>query len=153
MENIYSQIPMIKNSGTVSSNLKGDVKFPMVATQDIAAVVTHHLLELDFRGNTVEYVLGPRDYSFNEVTQILSKAMDMQDLQYIQLTRDNLIQDMVQSGFVSENVAESFARMDEKFNTGEALNDHQRTPENSTPTTFEEFAKNIVYAYQQSTVS
>lgn len=152
MENVYSQIPMIKNSGTIRSGIKKDLKFPVVAAADIAAVVTRHLINLDFRGNTVEYVLGPKDLTYTEITRILSKAMDMQNLQYVQLSRENEKQEMIQSGFISENVAEAFGQMTEKFNSGEALNAHTRTPENSTPTTFEEFAKNIVYAYQHATV-
>lgn len=153
MENIYSQIPMIKNSGIVGSALKGDLKFPIVATVDIAAVIVRHLLELDFRGNTVEYVLGPKDLTYHEITRILSKAMDMQDLKYVQFTNENERMELVQSGMVSENVADAFIRMNESFNSGEAFNSHTRTPENTTPTTFEEFARNVVYAYQHSIVS
>lgn len=153
MENIYSQIPMIKNSGIVGSAIKGDLKFPMVATVDIAAVIVRHLLELDFRGNTVEYVLGPKDLNYHEITNILSKAMDMQDLKYVQFTNENERMELVNSGMVSENVADAFIRMNDSFNSGEAFNAHTRTPENTTPTTFEDFARNVVYAYQHSIAS
>ena len=150
MENIYSQIPMIRSSGIIGSAVKGDIKFPIVAAADIASVVTKRLSDLKFEGNSTEYVLGPRDLSFIEITNILSKAMDFQDLQYIQFTSENARQGLVQSGYVSENVADAFSKMSESFNSGQALNAHTRTPENTTPTTFEEFAKNIVYVYHQS---
>jgi uncharacterized protein YbjT (DUF2867 family) len=153
MENIYSQIPMIKNSGIVGSAVKGDLKFPIVATVDIAAVIVRHLLELDFKGNSVEYVLGPKDLNYHEITNILSRAMDMQDLKYVQFTNENERMELVNSGMVSENVADAFIRMNDSFNSGEAFNAHTRTPENTTPTTFEDFARNVVYAYQHSIVS
>jgi len=79
--------------------------------------------------------------------------MDMQDLKYVQYSDENALMEMVQSGMVSERVAKSFVQMTDCFNSGEAFNAHTRTPENSTPTTFEEFARNFVYAYQHSTVS
>ncbi len=43
-----------------------------------------------------------------------------------------------------------YAAMSEAFNKGTALNYHKRTPENSTPTTIEEFAKVFAQAYQNS---
>ncbi len=153
MENIYSQIPMIKDSGIIGSAMRGDVKFPMVATVDIAAVIVRHLLDLDFRGNTIEYVLGPRDLNFLEITDILSKAMDMQNLRYVQFTNENARREMVQAGIMSESVAESFIQMTDSFSSGEAFNAHTRTTENASLTTFEEFARDVVYAYQHSTIS
>jgi uncharacterized protein YbjT (DUF2867 family) len=151
MENIYSQIPMIKNSGITGSAIRGDVRFPFVATIDIASEIVRHLLELDFRGNTVEYVLGPRDIDYFEITDILSRAMDMK-LRYVQFTNENERMELIDSGMVSENVADSFIQMNESFNTGEAFNAHHRTTDNTTPTTFEDFARNVVYAYQNSMV-
>jgi len=54
---------------------------------------------------------------------------------------------MVQSGFVSENVAGLYNGLAEAMNSGNALNIHQRTRENTTPTSVEEFATTFTHVY------
>jgi len=150
MENQYFLIPMIKYLGIIGSAIRQDLKFPIVATKDIADKVTIQLLSLDFKGNSVEYVLGPKDLDFNEITHILSNAINKPDLKYVQFSNEEDKKGMVQTGYISENVAELFNELSESFNKGQALKAHTRTPENSTPTSFEEFAKSIAFAYNQS---
>jgi len=150
MENILGQIGTIKQMGITGSSLKGDLRFPMVATKDIAAVVAKRLIDLKFKGNTIEYVLGPADVTYNEVTAIIGKAIGKPDLKYVQLSFEDAKKGMVQSGFVSENVADLYNAMSEGFNNGSALNAHRRTPENSTPTSIEDFIGVFVHVFNHS---
>jgi uncharacterized protein YbjT (DUF2867 family) len=149
MENVFGQIGTIKQMGIAGSPVRGDLVFPIVATKDIAAVAAKHLLKLDFKGNSIAYVLGHRDITYNEIAQIIGKAIGNPNLKYIQFPYDDAKKGMVQSGFLSENVAELMVGLAEAMNNGTALNVHKRTPENTTPTSFEEFAQNFAYAYQQ----
>ena len=48
----------------------------MIATKDIARVAMGHLLERDFSGKVVRELLGPRDVSLSEATQIIGKKID-----------------------------------------------------------------------------
>jgi len=150
MENLYGQIDIIKNMGVTGSAVKPDIKVPMVATKDIAAVVAKHLINLDFKGNSVEFVLGPRDISYNEIAEILGKAIGKADLKYVQFSYMDAKKGMVQSGFASENVADLLNGLSEATNLGKTQSAHQRTPLNSTPTTLEDFVMKIAYAYSIS---
>jgi uncharacterized protein YbjT (DUF2867 family) len=150
MENIFGQVGTIKQAGIAGSAVKGDLMFPIVATKDIAAVGAKRLLELNFKGHTTEYVLGPRDVSYNEIARVIGKAIGKPDLKYIQFSYEDAKNGMVQSGFVSENVAELYNGLAEGLNNGKALNAHKRTPKNSTPTTLEEFAQIFAHVFNNS---
>jgi len=91
--------------------------------------------------------------NFNEITSTVGKAINRPELKYVQLSKSDLKKGMIESGYISENVAEAYAQMVAAFESGEALNDYVRTPQNSTPATFEEFAKNIAFAYHHQTAA
>ncbi|MCK9423654.1 MAG: SDR family NAD(P)-dependent oxidoreductase [Bacteroidales bacterium] len=150
LENLYGQIGTIKAMGIMGSSVKGDISLPIVATRDIAAIATKRLLELAFRGNTIEYVLGSRDISYDEIASIVGKAIGKPDLRYVQFSYEDAKNAMVQSGFVSENVAELFNGLSKGMNNGTALNAHHRTAENTTLTSIEEFAQWFANAYSQA---
>lgn len=147
MENILSQVDVIKQAGVMGSPLKGDLKIPMVATVDIAAVAARHLINPLFKGHTVEYILGPGDYSYNEVARIMGNAIHMPDLKYVQFSYEDAKKSLVESGFVSDHVADQFLTMELGFNEGKLTDDYRRTPENTTPTTLEEFSRVFANAY------
>ncbi len=153
MENLYFELIRIKNSGIIGSTIGGDVKIPVIASKDVAEVVTKRLLALDFKGNSIEYVLGPKDISFKEIAEITGSAIGRPELKYSRLSPQEYKKWMVMSGFVSENVADAFIKMEETFNSGWAFVAHTRTRENSTPTTFNEFVKDIAYAYHHQTAA
>jgi len=150
MENILGQIGTIKQMGIAGSPVRGDLRFPMVAVKDIAAVTAKRLSDLRFTGNTVEYVLGPSDVSYNEVAAVMGKAIGKPDLKYVQFSYEDAKKGMVQSGFVSENVAELYNGLSEGLNNGLALNDYKRTPENSTPTSLQDFAQVFAHVFNNS---
>jgi uncharacterized protein YbjT (DUF2867 family) len=150
MENILGQIGVIKLMGIAGAPAKGDIAIPVVATKDIGAVAAKRLLNLDFKGNTVEYVLGPRNISYNEITAAIGKAIGKPDLKYVQFSYDDFTKNMVMAGYCSENVATGLAQLSEGINNGGVLNHYSRTEANTTPTTVEEFAKTFAQYYNQN---
>jgi len=148
MENLFGQISIIKEMGIAGTAIKGDLKIPMVATKDIAQVAFGYLNDLNFNGHLVRYVLGPRDVSYNEVIAVLGKAIGNPDLRYEQFSYENAKRGMVQTGFVSENVADLFNALTEAINSGKAIDYHTRTLENSSPTDIKEFAQVFAQVYQ-----
>lgn len=150
MENLFTQIDLIKQAGITGSAIKGDTPFPMVSSADVGAVAAKRLLDLTFKGNSVEYILGNSDYSFNEVAKIIGKEIGKPDLKYVQFSYDDARKAMVGSGYLSENMADLYNQMAESFNNGKAMNDFKRTPENSTPTRVEDFARLFAGAYKNS---
>ena len=140
MENLIGQLEMIKQTGVVGSSIKANLQIPMVATKDIAEYATKRLFDLNFKGNTIEYILGPRDVTYTEATAIIAKAICKPDLKYVEFTHEDAKNGMIHAGFVSRNVAELIVTMAEAINSGKAFA-FTRTRENSSPTTVEEFVK------------
>jgi len=145
MENIYAQIDLIKNLGISGGPLGADVKQPMVATRDIAAMAADRLDTRDFTGHSTEYVLGPADLSYNDIAAALGKALG-RDLNYIQVPDGDLKAALGQMG-MSADFIEKILEMSHSINSGALLDAHTRTDANTTPTTIDEFAQWFVAAY------
>ncbi|MEI6886229.1 MAG: NmrA family NAD(P)-binding protein [Bacteroidota bacterium] len=149
LENGLAMAGMVRMMNLLGTPVRGDLKIPMVATKDIAAVALKHLLALDFTGKTHEYILGARDYTYNEIVSIYGNAIGKPDLRYIQFPYDD-----AKKAFVMMGMGESFSdRMIEfvkAMNEGNALSVHERTAANTTPTTAEEFALLFRDAYENA---
>jgi len=153
MENLYMQIDLIKGMGVVGSAVRADLKFPIVATKDIAEAAVPYLTKLHFSGQQIRYLLGPRDVDFEEITTVLSKAVGKEDVKYMQFPYDQAKQGLLQFG-ASESTAEAMVEMQKSMNDGPFLADYKRTPETTTRTNLEEFAEQFAAAYQgKATVS
>jgi uncharacterized protein YbjT (DUF2867 family) len=148
-ENFLNSIPVIKKMGVNGSALRGDVPFPAIATRDIARVAAERLLALDFGGISVRELLGQRDLTMNEVTNILGKAIGKSDLSYVQFSYEDAEHSMVELG-ISPDVARSYIELNRAINEGTAVSGAPRSKENTTETSIEEFAKVFADAYASS---
>jgi uncharacterized protein YbjT (DUF2867 family) len=142
MENELRAIPMIQGMGLYGGAIKGDLKLPMIATRDIGAYAAKRLLKLEFSGKRTEELLGERDLTMNEVATALGAATAKPDLKYTEFGYEQVQQAMLQMG-LSEKTAALFIEMFRGFNEGIAVAQEKRTPENSTPTSIEVFAKEV----------
>lgn len=147
-ENHLAGISMIQMLGLFGGSLKPDLKIPMIATKDIGAYAAERLLKLDFNGKQTQELLGERDLSMNEVAGILGRALNKPDLLYAQFPYDQVQQVLVQMGMPAKTAA-LFIEMFEGINNGIVAGTEQRSEKNTTPTSFETFAKDVfVPAYQ-----
>ena len=137
MENLLANIDMIKQMNIMGSAIQGDMKMPMIATQDIADFAAQRLMNKDFSGMPVKDLLGQRDLSLNEAAEIIGRKIDMPGLRYVQFSYEDTEKALVDMGF-SADVAGLFIEMSKAFNEG--LIDTPRTRENTTETPFEDFA-------------
>ena len=147
MENLFMQIDLIKSSGIVGSAIKGDIKFPIVATRDIAEISVPYLTKLHFSGSQVRYLLGPRDVDFEEITRVLSKAVGKEGVKYVQFPYEEAARGMLQFG-ASESTANAMVEFQKGMNEGPVLADYKRTPESTTRTSIEDFAGEFAEAYR-----
>jgi uncharacterized protein YbjT (DUF2867 family) len=143
MENLVDNIPQIKNQGIHGSALKGELAIPVIAARDIARVASQYLLELDFSGIAVRELLGQKDISPIEMTAILAKAIGVDKLEYVHFSSEDAKHAMIEAGF-SIDVAASFLELYESMNAGDVIVGTPRTDQNTTDTSFEEFA--VVFA-------
>lgn len=152
-ENHLAGISMIQMMGMFGGALKGDLPIPMIATRDIGAYAAERLLKLDFNGKRTQELLGERDLTMNEVATIIGKALNLQDLRYVQFPSDQVKQVLVQMGTPAKT-AEYFLEMFRGLNEGIVVPTETRSAENTTPTSFETFVKDVFMpAYQGLAVS
>jgi uncharacterized protein YbjT (DUF2867 family) len=148
MENFYANIPLIKQAGIFGYSMNSDIKMPIVHTRDIAEVAAKRLLSLDFQGHTHEFIAGAADLSMSEAAAILGKAIGKPDLAYVAFDQASAKAGMMQAG-IPETIADGYNELFNALNTGEYQQGYTRTPEVTTPTTFEWFAENqFKYAFQ-----
>ena len=149
MENTLGQAAAIRAMGKMAGPLRGDLKLPFIATQDIGAAAAELLLKLDFTGKQTRELLGQRDLSYNQVTEIIGKAIEKPDLQYVQFPGEQIKPVFIHLG-MSANMADLILEMSAALNSGHMRALEARSAHNTTPTSFETFvAGQFVPLYQQ----
>jgi uncharacterized protein YbjT (DUF2867 family) len=151
MENLLMNIPLINRLGIAGSALRGNLKFAMIATRDIAACVAERLVKRDFEGAQVRDLLGQRDVSLDEATTIVGKAIARPDLKYVRFTYEEAAKGLRETG-ISTDVARLFVEMSRALNEGLFCVGRPRTPENTPPTSIEEFSTTFAEVYAASTL-
>jgi len=149
MENLLANIGIIKNMGINGGGIKGDVKFAMIATKDIAPVAVNHLLKRNFSGKTMHELLGERDISMDEVTRILGEKIDKPDLGYVQFSLEDDKKGMMDFG-MSDDASDQMIELSQAINDGLIAVNLPRTAENTTGTSIEEFAGFFAKVYENS---
>lgn len=141
MENFLALTGMIKHAGIVGYALAGDIKMPIVHTRDIAEVATKRLLDLDFSGQTHEFIGGAADLTMQEATSILGKAIGKPELPYVAFSTADAKAGMMQAG-LPETIADGYNELFSALSSGEYQQGYERTAAVTTPTTLEWFAEN-----------
>ena len=149
MENLLANVGMIKNMGMNGGTIKGDVKFAMIATKDIAPIAADHLLKRDFSGKTVHELLGERDVSMDEVTKVFGEKIDKPDLGYVQFSVEDAKKGMRDFG-LSDDVSDQMIERERAINDGILAVNQPRTAKNTTGTSIEEFADFFAQVYRNS---
>jgi uncharacterized protein YbjT (DUF2867 family) len=139
MENTLGQPAAIRAMGKMPGPLRGNLKLPFIATQDIGNAAADLLLKLEFTGKQARELLGQRDLSYDEASAIIGKAMGKPDLKYVQFPGEQIKPVFIKLG-MSENIAGLILEMSEALNSGHMRALEPRSPQNTTPTSFETFA-------------
>jgi uncharacterized protein YbjT (DUF2867 family) len=152
MENQLAAIDMIHRMGIFAGALQPDLKLPMIATRDIGDYAGKRLLDLDFSGKQTRELLGERDLSMAEATAVIGRGIGKPDLRYEQFPYDQVQQVLTQMG-ISPNTAAVYIQMYQALNAGVIVAHEPRSPENSTPTSFEKFVQDVFAAAYHEKVS
>src|SRR5580704_5330135 len=142
MENNLAAIGMIHGMGIFGNALLPDLKLPMAATRDVGNYAAQRLLNLDFSGKQTRELLGERDLSMTEVTAAIARGIGKPDLRYERFSYDQMQQALTQMGFSSKKAA-VYIEMFKAINAGVLAAQEPRSPENSTPTSFEKFVQDV----------
>jgi uncharacterized protein YbjT (DUF2867 family) len=141
MDNIARQAESIKRQGMFFSPIGGDRKLPSVATRDTAAAASRLLLDKRWSGVHEVPLLGPEDLSFNDMAEIISEVLG-KEVRFQQSTFQAYKDRFVGFG-MSDAMAQGMTDMAWAKNEG-LDNGVQRTPENSTPTSFREWCEEVL---------
>lgn len=147
LENLFGQLPVIKAAGIVAASVAPDKAIPMIATRDIAAAAAEHLLARDFSGHSADYLLGTRDYTYPQIATQLGKALNLPTLSYVQIPYGDEVAALSQAG-LSPSAAQALSDLNRSVNEDVIFQGLQRSHENTTPTSFEDFLPVLVGAYQ-----
>jgi uncharacterized protein YbjT (DUF2867 family) len=152
MENNLAAIGMIHGMGLIGNALLPDVKLPMIATRDVGDYATQRLLHLDFSGTQIRELLGERDLSMTEVTAVIGRGIGKPDLSYEQFPYDQVQQGLTQMGVPPKGAA-LYIEMYKAINAGVLVPLEPRLPENSTPTSLENFVQDVFAAAYHGTAA
>jgi len=142
MENNLEAIGMIHAMGVFGHALLPDLKLPMIATPDVGDYAAHRLLDLDFSGKQTRELLGERDLSMAEATAAIARGIGKPGLRYEQFPYDQVQQVLTQMGIPPKKAA-VYIEMFRAINAGVLAALEPRSPENTTPTSFEKFVQDV----------
>lgn len=141
MDNFLHQIEVIKAQGMFFAPLSPELKRPVCATRDIAAVAAELLLDDSWSGYDSVPVLGPEDLSNNDMARIMSEVLD-RPIRFQQVSGAAYKATMLESG-MSEAMAQGMYDMLEAKENG-LDNAEPRTPQSTTPTTFRQWCEEVL---------
>ncbi len=143
MDNLLRQVEPITKNGVFSLPIDGDRKLPSAATCDVARVAARLLLDHYWTGVASVPVLGPEDLSYNDMARVLSEVLG-RPVRFEQISNDAFKARLMGRG-MSDAMAQG--NVDMWIAKGNGIdNAVKRTPESSTPTTFRDWASQILRA-------
>jgi uncharacterized protein YbjT (DUF2867 family) len=142
MENNLAAIGMIRGMGVFGNALLPDLKLPMIATRDVGDYAAQRLLHLDFSGKQTRELLGEHDLSMTEATAVIARGIGKPDLRYEQFPYDQVQQALTQMGVPPKGAA-LYIEMYKAINAGILIPQEPRSPENTIPTSFEQFVQDV----------
>jgi uncharacterized protein YbjT (DUF2867 family) len=143
MENLMSSVPTVRDASAVYNVFAPDFELPMTATRDVGDVAAERLLDASWSGQSIRGLQGPADITFLDVARALGTALD-RTVQYVQAPFD-VAEAGLRAAGLSEAVVTGYGEMLRGMARigGRQIAAEPRTPESTTPTTIEEFARTV----------
>lgn len=141
-ENYLWQFEPIKHMGKVFLPVSGSTRVAMVATQDIGRVAAKRLLDTTWTGRSVANILGPSDLSFDEAAAGIGRGIGKL-VTHVQVPEDQARQAMKQAGMGDDAIG-LMLELYRAMSGGLLKAPEGRTVESTTPTTIEQFARNVL---------
>lgn len=142
MENHLSNLDTIKNMNSIFMPVSGDITLPMIATADIAERAARVITRPVPSQPKILALHGPKDYSFDECARIISQGIG-KEVSHVQVTPAQAKEALIGMG-ATEGVADAMLEMYAGLQAGKITDEVKRSPETTTPTTFETFVKDLL---------
>jgi uncharacterized protein YbjT (DUF2867 family) len=138
MENHFASVGSIATLATIFAPLAGNVRFPQIATRDVATRAAAILGDGTWTGQRILGLHGPADLDYEQTAQHIGDALG-RPVRFVQVTGEQARQAMIGGGLPAY-VADSYVEMYDALGSGVFQQAEPRTPETTTPTTMLEFA-------------
>lgn len=142
MENLLMSIDGIRMMNALPGASTADAPFPTIATKDIGNYAAGRLAKRDFSGHSTQELLGPRDVTMKETAGIIGRAIGKPNLAYVQMPLP-LMQSALASMGLPKSSAALLVELWNAANEGLLNPQETRSAENTTPTTFDQFAEEV----------
>lgn len=146
-ENHLHAAGLIKAFDVYPSMEQSDVVVPMVATQDIAAVVARELQNAGTVGSQILHLRAAGNYTMQDAARILGAAIGKPGLQHVRSNPADAKAGMVQHGF-SPAMADLFEEMAMALSDGRIAAGFANGPTETGPTSLEDFAPRFAEVYR-----
>jgi uncharacterized protein YbjT (DUF2867 family) len=140
MDYLLASLPLIESQKINGSAVKADLRFPMIATRDVAREAAERLVRRDFSGHQAKLLLGPEDVSMREATRALGSHLGLDDLPYVEFPPADMKNGLLAAG-MSDEAASLIVDMQVALNEGRPFDGVERTPEATTATRLDEFLR------------
>ena len=142
MENMLGQVQALKEQGAFFLAARGDKKFPLVATRDIAASGARLLLDSSWTGQGGLAVIGPEDLSFDDAAAVMTETLG-KPIRFQPIPGDaykaRLMHHRGASEVFAQGLVDMMAAKDQGMDSAEP-----RTAENTTPTSFRQWCEEVL---------
>ena len=141
MENHLGSMESMQHMRKIFLPVAGGTRFPAVATRDVAAVAAERILDSSWTGHQVLEIFGPAPVSFDEAARCISDALG-QTVTHVQVSREQADQVLTGKGF-SADFVNGFLQLLESLESGYLAPD-PKAPKRTTPTSFADFARDVI---------
>jgi uncharacterized protein YbjT (DUF2867 family) len=144
LQNLYNQLPMIKQAGIMGANFGDGEKIFLVHTKDIASAALEELLALNFTDKSARYIIGD-ERSGQDIASVIGKAIG-KELNWVLFSDEQQKAGMLQAG-LSETHADGYAFLGKSLRDGSMQQGARKNLPAFSKTKLEDFAKEFAMAF------
>lgn len=148
MENLNMYLPMIFSNNVIRTPIDINLPIPMVATRDIGWKAADFLDSTAIFNKCEFEFLGPKDVTFNYVTELLAQYLEMPELYCEQASYEEAKEWMVEEGISSE-AADLMIEMYKAFNSGQIVAKKSDNLTHHGSTTIEAYLLHLAHRHFQ----
>jgi uncharacterized protein YbjT (DUF2867 family) len=147
--NFLGNVSMVKQMQIIGGNYgNADTKMVLADTGDIASVAAEALLELNFKGHTIQYIASD-ERNAGDVAKTFGQAIGKPELPWVEFTDEQTLQGLQQAGLAPE-LAKNYAEMGAAIRTGVMQEDYWKNKPTLGKTKLEDFAPVFAQVYQSN---
>ena len=139
MENFVQQAQSIRENGKFSFPFDGNHDIPFISTDDIGDAAARYLLDETWAGHWKLNLMGPENITLKDVAKRLT-ALTNKPIEYVQQSFDEL-KAQLKTLEITDKVLQELVDLHDALGDPDGAYATPRTPEVSTPTSFEQFAE------------